>query len=159
MFQGIDFVVDDDFMDAAYDTLPGAGFKKCKSEVCIGNKKLSYAPTPYTHLHITLASDPNQLPGPDSLGRRGRFQQDLHPVRVPIVYWLLQALLLLVKKDQNTYGGYWMNWVSYILEFCIANGVFDKSRLTGNYKTHVDAFLEGNHTLREEAFECIGLTE
>lgn len=135
MSQGIDFVVDDDLMDAAYDTLQGDGFKKCKSEGCFGNKKPSYAPTPHTHLHIaeserlglyrrsdvlwrfpnlsnvdgesiTLASNPNQLPGPDILGRRGRFQQDLHPVRVPTVSQLVQALLVLAKKDQNTYKGY-----------------------------------------------------
>ncbi|OAF98606.1 uncharacterized protein CC84DRAFT_1170045 [Paraphaeosphaeria sporulosa] len=188
VFNGMDFVVDDDFMDAAYDTLQGAGFKKCKSEGCNGNKKLFYAPTPHTHLHITeserlglykrsdilwrlpnlsnvdgesitLASDPNQLPGPDILGRRGRFQQDLHPVRVPTVSQLVQVLLLLAKKDQNTYGGYWINWISYILEFCTENGVFDKSRLTGNYKTYINAFLEGDHTSRDKAFECIGLTE
>jgi len=131
MSKGIDFVVEDDFMDAAYDTLQGAGFKKCKSEGCNGNKKLSYAPTPHTHLHITeserlglykksdilwrlpnlsdvdgesitRASDPNRLPGPDILGRRGRFQQDLHPVRVPYISQLVQALLLLAMRDQDT---------------------------------------------------------
>ena len=118
MSKGIDFVVDDDFMDAAYDTIQGAGFKKCMLEGCISNKILCYAPTRHTHLHITeserlglyrrsdilqrlpnlsnvdgesiiLASDPNQLPGPDILGRRGRFAQDLHPVRVPTVYQLV----------------------------------------------------------------------
>lgn len=76
--------------------------------------------------NIILASDPNQLPGPDILGRGGRLQQDLHPVRVPSIYQLVQALLLLAKKDQRTYGGYWMNWISYVLEFCTENGVFDK---------------------------------
>lgn len=108
---------------------------------------------------ITLASDPNQLHGPDILGRRGRFQQDLHPVHVPCVSQLVQALLLLAKRDQNTYGGYWMNWISYILEFCTENGVFNKSRLTGNYKTYINAFLEGDHKLRDQAFERIGLAE
>jgi len=49
MSQGMDFVVKDDFMDAAYDTLQGAGFKQCQSEGCNGNKKLRYAPTPHTH--------------------------------------------------------------------------------------------------------------
>ncbi|CAE7195670.1 hypothetical protein CFE70_007625 [Pyrenophora teres f. teres 0-1] len=49
---GIDFVIDDDFMDAAYDTLQGAGFRKCKPEGCNGHKLL-YAPTPQIHLHIT----------------------------------------------------------------------------------------------------------
>ncbi|KAH4841353.1 hypothetical protein HBH75_226730 [Parastagonospora nodorum] len=185
---GIDFVVDVDFIDAAYDTLQGAGFKKCSSEGCIDNKTLSYAPTPYAHLHITeserlglykrsdilwrlpnlsnvdgacitLASDPNQLPGPDVLGRGGRFRQGLHPVRVPTVSQLVQALLLLAKKDQNTYGGYWMNWISYIVEFCSENGVFDKSQLPGNYKTYINAFLEGDHTSKDQTFECIGLTE
>jgi len=133
----MDFVVEDDLMDAAYDTLQDASFKQCQSEGCNGNKKLRYAPTPHTHLHIAeserlglyrrsgilwrlpnlsnvdgesiiLASDPYQLPGPDMLGRRGRLQQDLNldPVRVPTVYQLIQALLLLAKKDQDTYGGY-----------------------------------------------------
>ena len=129
----MDFVVEDDFINAAYDTLRGAGFRQCQSEGCNSNKKLRYAPTPHTHLHITqserlglykksdilwrlpnlsnvdgksiiLASDPNQLPGPDMLGRRGRLQQDLHPVHVPTVYQLIQALLLLAKKDKDTYG-------------------------------------------------------
>ena len=186
--QGIDFVVDDDLMDAAYNTLQDAGFKSCKSEVCIDNKKLFYAPTPHTHLHTTeskrlrlykrsdilwllpnlskvdgesiiLASDPNQLPGPDILRRGGRFQQDLHPVRVLAVYQLVEVLLLLAKKDQSTYGGYWMNWISYILEFFTVNGVFDKSRLTGVYKTYIDAFLEGDHASKDQAFECIGITD
>jgi hypothetical protein len=188
MSQGIDFIIDDDFMDAAYNTLQGAGFKKCMSKGCNGNKKLSYAPTPHTHLHITeserlglyrrsdilwrllnlsnvdgeritLASDPNQLPGSDTLGRRGRFQQNLHPVRIPTISQLVQALLLLAKKDQNTYRGYWMNWISYILEFCTENGVFDKSRLTGNYKTYINAFLEGDHTSKDQTFDRIGLTD
>jgi hypothetical protein len=170
------------------DTLQDAGFTKSKSEDGIGNNKLFYAPTPHTHLHITeserlglykisdilwrlpdlsnvdgeritVASDPSQLPGPDVLGRTGRFQQDLHPVRVPTVSQLVQALLLLAKKDPNTYGGYWMNWISCILEFCTENGVFDKSRLTGNYKTYINAFLVGDHTSRDQAFECIDLTE
>jgi hypothetical protein len=175
-------------MDAAYETLQGSGFKKCSSEGCIGHKKFSYAPTPHTHLHITesqrlwlykksdilwrlpnlsnadgeritLASDPNQLPGPDVLGRGGRFQQDLHPLRVPTVSQLVKALLLLAKKDQDTYGGYWINWISYIVEFCSENGIFDKSRLPGNYKTYIIAFFEGDHTSKDQTFECIGLTE
>ncbi|KAF2502256.1 hypothetical protein BU16DRAFT_587409 [Lophium mytilinum] len=154
-----------------------AGFKKCKLEDYNSNKKLFYALTPYAHLYITkserlglykkfdilwrlpnlldvdgesitLASNLNQLPGLDILGRRGRYQQDLHP-----------ALLLLVKRDQNTYGGYWMNWISYILEYCTENSVFDESRLTGNYKTYINAFVEGDHKLRKQAFERIGLTE
>jgi hypothetical protein len=108
---------------------------------------------------IILAFDPNQLPGPGILGRRGRFQQDLLPVRVPAISQLVQALLLLAKKDRNTYGGYWVNWISYILEFCTENGVFDNSRVTGNYKTYIDAFLEGDHTSKDQAFERIGLTE
>jgi hypothetical protein len=66
---------------------------------------------------------------------------------------------LLAKKDQSTYGGYWMNWISYILEFCTENGVFDESCLTGNYKTYIEAFLEGDHTSQEQAFACIGLAE
>lgn len=156
MLQGIDFVVDDAFINTAYDTFQDAGFKNCKSEDCIGNKKLFYAPTPLNHLHITesehlnlykrsdilwrlpdlvnmdgerliLASDFDQLPGPDMLGRRGRFQHDLHPVRILSVYQVVRALLLLAKKDQITHGGYWMNWVGYILEYCTKNGVFDKS--------------------------------
>jgi len=184
----MDFVVEDDLMDAAYDTLQDASFKQCQSEGCNGNKKLRYAPTPHTHLHIAeserlglyrrsgilwrlpnlsnvdgesiiLASDLYQLPGPDMLGRRGRLQQDLHPVRVPTVYQLIQALLLLAKKDQDTCRGYWMNWVSYILEFCTENSVFDENRLTGNYKTYINAFLEGDHTFKHQAFECVGLTE
>jgi len=175
-------------MVAAYNTLRGAGFKDCKSGSCIGNKILSYSPTPHIHLHITefellglykksdllwrlpnlsnvdsesiiLASDPNQLPGPDILGRGGRFQQDLHPVRVPCVSQLVEALLLLAKKDQSTYGGYWMNWIGYILEFCTENEVFDKDRLTGNYKAYIDAFLEGDHNLRDQAFEGLDPTE
>jgi len=52
-----------------------------------------------------------------------------------------------------------MNWVSYILEFCTENGVFDENRLTGNYKIYINAFLEGDHRLKHQAFECIGLTE
>ena len=52
-----------------------------------------------------------------------------------------------------------MNWVSYILEFCTENGVFDQSRLTGNYKTYINAFVEGDHTLRDQAFERIGLAK
>lgn len=52
-----------------------------------------------------------------------------------------------------------MNWVSYILEYCTENGVFDKSRLTGNYKAYIDAFLKGDHTSKNQAFECIGLAE
>lgn len=80
-------------------------------------------------------------------------------MRVLNVYRLVQALLLLVKKDLDTYGGYWMNWVSYILDYCTENGVFDKSRLTGNYKTYIDAFLEDDHTTKQQAFECIGPTE
>lgn len=175
-------------MDAAYDTLQDAGFKKCKSEGCNSNKKLFYAPTPHTHLHITeserlglykisdilwrlptlsnvddesiiLSSDPNQLPGPDIPGRRGRFPQDLHPVRVLIVYQLVQALLLLAKKDQDTYGGYWMSWIYYILEYCTENGVFDRSRMTGNYKSYINTFLERDHISKDQAFECIGLAE
>jgi hypothetical protein len=108
---------------------------------------------------IILASDPNQLPGPDVLGRGGRFQQDLHPVRVPCVSQLVQALLLLAKKDQSTYGGYWMNWIGYILEFCTDNEVFCKDRLTGNYKTYIDAFLKGDYNLRDQAFEDLDPTE
>lgn len=175
-------------MDASYDTLQNAGFRTCDSEDCISNKNLRYAPAPHKHLHITasirlglhkrsdmlwhipnlsavdgesiiLASDPNQLAGPDILGRGGRFQQDLPPVCVPNVYRLVQALLLLVKKDRNTHGGYWMNWVSYILDYCTENGVFDKSRLAGNYKTYIDAFLEGDHTTKKRAFQCIDPTE
>lgn len=85
--------------------------RKCSSESCIGNKKLLNAPAPHAYLHITeserlglyrrsgilrrlpnltnvdseiitLASDPDQIPGPDILGRRGRFQRDLDAVRV-----------------------------------------------------------------------------
>jgi hypothetical protein len=52
-----------------------------------------------------------------------------------------------------------MNWISYTSEFCTENGVFDNSRLTGNYKTYIDAFLEGDHTSKDQAFERIGLTE
>jgi hypothetical protein len=52
-----------------------------------------------------------------------------------------------------------MNWVSYILDYCTENGVFDKSRLAGSYKTYSDAFLEGNHAAKKRAFECIGPTE
>ncbi|KAF2760782.1 hypothetical protein EJ05DRAFT_530615 [Pseudovirgaria hyperparasitica] len=185
---GIDFVIDDDFMDAAYHTLQGEGFKECKSEGCISKKNLGYAPTPHNHLHITeslslgfykksdilwrlpnllnvdgetiiLASDLNQLPGPDILGRGGRFQQDLHPVRVLAVYQLVPALLLLAKKDMSTYGRYWMNWISYILEYCTENGVFDQNRLTGIYKTYINAFLEGDYTAKHQAFACIGITE
>lgn len=187
MSQGIDFVIDDESVDAAYDIMQSIGFEECNSEGCIGNKTLSYAPTPHTHLHITksewlglhkrsvilwqlpdlskangesiiLASDRNQLPGPDMLGRRGRLQQDLHPVRVPTVSTLVKVLLLLAKKDQNTYGIYWMNWVSYILEYCTANGVFNVNQLTGNYKKYIIAFLEDDYTSRDHAFECIGLT-
>jgi len=40
-------------MEDAYDTLQGASFRECKSEGCIGNKRLSYAPTPHTHLRTT----------------------------------------------------------------------------------------------------------
>jgi len=186
--EGIDFVIEDDFIDTAYDTLQGAGFKTCKQEGCINNRKLPYAPTPHTHLHITesqrlglfrksdilwrlpdlanvdgesimLASDPTQLPGPDILGRGGRFQQDLPPVRVPTVPHFVQALLLLAKKDQRSHIGYWMNWISYLTDYSTENGVFDVSRLTGDYKTYIDAFLEGNHQLRHQAFERIGLAE
>ncbi|KAF2010825.1 hypothetical protein BU24DRAFT_427025 [Aaosphaeria arxii CBS 175.79] len=185
---GIDVVVDDNFIDAAYATLEGAGFMKCNSEDCISNKDLPYAPTPHTHLHITeserlgffkrsdvlwrlsdlsnvdgesiiLASDPSQLPGRDIVGNRRRFPQDLYPVRIPAVTQLVQSLLLLAKKDRNTYGEYWVNWVIYILEYCTENGVFEKSRLTGNYKTYIDAFLEGDHSLKDQAFEHIGVTE
>lgn len=45
-----------------------------------------------------------------------------------------------------------MNWISYILEYCTENGVFDKSRLTGYYKTYIDALLEGDHTTRKTRF-------
>jgi hypothetical protein len=80
-------------------------------------------------------------------------------VRVPIVHRLIQALLLLVKKGRDTYGDYWMNWISYIPNYCTKNGVFDKSRLAGNYKTYIGAFLKGDHTARSRALECIGPTE
>lgn len=186
--KGLDVVIEDNFMDAACDTLQSAGFKKCKSEGCNGNKKLFQAPSPHSHLHITeservglykksdilwripylldvdgesrnLASDPNQLPGPDILGRRGQYPQDLHPVRVPCVSQLVQALLLLAKKDQDMYGRYWMNWISHISEYCTENGVFDKSRLIGSYKSYIIAFQEGDYELKDQTFERIGLIE
>src|SRR6184192_2337386 len=40
---------------------------------------------------IILASDPNRLPGPSILGRGGRFSSDLHPVRIPSAWRLVEA--------------------------------------------------------------------
>lgn len=150
-------------MNAADTALESANFQKCQSKACAGNKKLSYVPTPPMHLHFTesewldlyrrsdilwrlpnlsnvngesivLASDPNNLPGPDMLGGRGRLQPDWHPVRVPSVSQLVQTLMLLAKKDEDTYGGYRLNLVSYILELCTEHGVFDRSQPTGSYQ-------------------------
>lgn len=46
-----------------------------------------------------------------------------------------------------------MNWIRYILEFCTESGVFDKDRLTGNYKMYINSFLEGDYNSRDRAFE------
>ncbi|KAF3000104.1 hypothetical protein E8E13_003606 [Curvularia kusanoi] len=187
----IDFVVDDDFIDTANATLLDSGFKKCISNDCLSSKELGYAPKPHTHLHITeslhlcfhkksnilwrisdltnvdgesiiLASDPDQLPGLDIIGRGGRFAQDLHPVRVPTISQLVVSLLLLATRDSETKmckGPYWMNWVTYVAEYCTENGDFDINQLSGNYKIYMQSLIDsdGDVGARRQALKNIGL--
>lgn len=115
--------------------------------------------------NIILASDAVQLPGPDIVGRGGRFQEGLHPVRVLSIYQLWKALLLLSQKefnkprDDDNIIMYWWVWLAYITDYCLDNGVFDPSRLTGSYKAFYDAFIGNDRKAREQALLLVGITD
>lgn len=180
------FCGEDAFLATALEALQCTEFKPCDSpETCIKNQKLSYAPKPDAHLHVSkseyitifkksrllgklhnisvlssesteppniiASSDADRLPGPDALGRGGRFDAALPPVRIPSIYRFVQAMMLLVEKDKATYGGLWKNWITYIMEYCTEKSTFDIDRLPTEEMQVFQALLDGDRDAEDAA--------
>ena len=50
-----------------------------------------------------------------------------------------------------------MNWITYVLEYCTENGVFDKEKLVENERKIVEAILAGDRDAEDLAFAALEL--
>lgn len=175
------FVIENGYLQRAYDVLQRAGFSSCSlGESChdsTGNRPRFY-PAPTKHLHISedssirlfeksevlwnipnlatapsdatpkpdviLASDSKRLPGPDQLGRGGRFPSNLHASRIPSAWRMVEACILLLRRDRKTYGSYWMSNLCYMAEYVTSKDVLDENDLEASCKELFTALKTGS---------------
>ena len=93
---------------------------------------------------VILASDPKRLPGPDKLGRGGRFPSDLQPIRIPSAWRMVEACILLLKRDRKGYGTFWMSYLCYMAEYVNNKDVFNEDDLEPTHKKFFKALKTGS---------------
>lgn len=82
-----------------------------------------------TRPDIILASDPKRLPGPDIIGNNGRFPLELHPIRIPSGWRIVEACTMLLRRDRKVYGPFWMTYLYYMAEYVPDKNVLDEDDL------------------------------
>lgn len=180
-------MVEDDDVDAAIEALKIMKFSDCPCpETCrTTNPPGGHMPIAAAHFHITdeehlkihrkstimwhitdlsavddkniiLASDSQKLPDRDRTGN-GRFPASLYPVRMPSMSCFVTTLILLHTRYRKIYWGYYMVWITYVIEYCTENGAFDPSSLSGMEKAIMDAITVGDWENKHRLFRRMEL--